>query len=227
MISYFPLGDSAIQLTFGDSINEETNRKIYAYMRILKEFEIPGIIELVPSYTKLIVHYNPLEIGIHELVDKLKELEQQGITPAESEMKIVEIPVLYGPTFGSDLEVVLQHTGLTEEELITQHSAPIYKVYMLGFTPGFCYLGGMPALLATPRKKTPSAKIRAGSVGIAGEQTGVYPIESPGGWQIIGRTPLKLFNPEREQPFLVEAGNSIRFYPISQTEFDQLNEYDA
>lgn len=227
MISYFPLGDSALQLTFGDSINEHTHNQINAFMLSLNANPVTGIVELVPAYTQLVIHYNPLQTDILSLVAELRLLEEHQTPTNQPPLKLVEIPVLYGSPFGFDLETVSKHTGLSEKSLIEKHSAADYRVYMLGFTPGFCYLGGMDPKLATPRKTKPSTKIQAGSVGIAGEQTGIYPIESPGGWQIIGRTPIKLFNPSLENPFLLEAGNLVRFYPISEEVFHQLNQYDA
>jgi len=227
MIGFFPLGDSALQLTFGHSISPETHQRIRSFMRLLEQHPVEGIRELVPSYTLLVVHYDPTRIKVEQLVDRLRELEQLPVAPEDIQPKTIEIPVLYGSTFGTDWQEVINYTGLSEQELIERHSAPDYKVYMLGFTPGFAYLGGMPPQLATPRKQTPAAVIAPGSVGIAGEQTGIYPIESPGGWQIIGRTPLKLFRPDAEKPFLLEAGQLVRFYPITPNEYERLNQYDA
>ena len=139
---------------------------------------------------------------------------------------LVELPVLYGGFCGPDLSFVAQHAGMTEQQIIDIHSAADYLIYMLGFTPGFPYLGGMDARIAVPRLSSPRVKIPAGSVGIAGEQTGVYPIASPGGWQIIGRTPLKLFDPGREQPFLLSAGQTVRFVPIDEAEYRRLGGSD-
>ena len=141
---------------------------------------------------------------------------------------VLEIPVLYGGEMGPDLPFVAEHAGLSEEEVIRIHSSTEYLIYMLGFTPGFTYLGGMSEKIATPRLKQPRVKIPAGSVGIAGTQTGVYPIDSPGGWQLIGRTPVKMYDPDRETPILPEAGQYIKFYPVTQEEYDAIRkEVDA
>ena len=136
--------------------------------------------------------------------------------------RIVEIPVLYGGEFGPDIEVVAQHNGLTVEEVIAIHAATDYPIYMIGFTPGFCYLGGLDRRIHAPRRKTPRTLLPGGSVGIAEAQTGMYPVDSPGGWQIIGRTPLRLFAPERENPFLYEAGDRIRFMPVTGEEYERI-----
>ena len=219
MITFFPSGDSAFLLKFGNTISEEIQVKIQAYIHILSKSKIKGITEVVPSYTDILIHYNPLEIKYKKLLTQIKELGSKIENIPLPKPKTVRIPVLYGGEFGKDLEEVKKHTSLSKEEIIQLHTQNKYLVYMLGFTPGFCYLGGMDKRLATPRKKIPEQKTYAGSVGIAAEQTGIYPIDSPGGWQIIGRTPLKLFNPLSENPFLVEAGNYLEFYPITEEEF--------
>ncbi len=219
MITFFPSGDSAFLLKFGNTITEEIQVKIQAYIHILSKSKIKGITEVVPSYSDILIHYNPLEIEYKKLLTQLKELGSKIENTPLPKPKTVRIPVLYGGEFGKDIKEVEKHTGLSSEEIIQLHTQNRYLVYMLGFTPGFCYLGGMDKRLATPRKKIPEQKIFAGSVGIAAEQTGIYPIDSPGGWQIIGRTPLKLFNPLSENPFLVEAGNYLEFYPITEEEF--------
>lgn len=226
MIEYIPSGDSAFLVKFGNEISEEINRKVRAYFIALSEKKIKGIIECVPSYTDLMVVYNPLIIRYEELLGELKTVAQNISDIEIPEARTVEIPVLYGERFGEDMEAVKSHTGLSEQEIIKQHSGRKYLVYMLGFTPGFCYLGGMNKDIATPRKEVPSQKILAGSVGIAAEQTGIYPIDSPGGWQIIGRTPYKLFDPNRKPEFLLQAGDYLKFYPISEEEYHKLNEND-
>jgi KipI family sensor histidine kinase inhibitor len=219
MIEYIPSGDSAFLVKFGNEISEDINRQLRAYFIALSEKNIEGIIECVPSYTDLMVLYNPLVIQYKDLLKELKAVAENISDIEIPEARTVEIPVFYGGQFGEDMEAVKAHTGLTEKEIIQKHSENSYLVYMLGFTPGFCYLGGMDKSIATPRKEVPSQKILAGSVGIAAEQTGIYPIESPGGWQIIGRTPYKLFDPNRKPEFLLQAGDYLKFYPISEEEY--------
>jgi len=141
----------------------------------------------------------------------------------EQKQEIVEIPVCYGGKFGPDLEIVAKHNQLTPDEVITIHSEGLYLIYMIGFAPGFPYLGGLSDKIATPRRESPRFKIPAGTVGIAGDQTGVYPIETPGGWQLIGRTPVKLFNPKHSSPTLLKTGSYIRFIPIPPKEYEQLS----
>ncbi len=222
----FPLGDSAFQVKLGTAISPDTLQKIRSLMQLLEESEIEGITELVPSYTDIIIHYQPLVIDFKLLVSQIKKMAAEIKPNSAVDYKTVRIPVLYGETFGKDLPHVCQHSGLNKEQVINRHCEASYLVYMLGFTPGFCYLGGMDKAIATPRKEVPDSKILSGSVGIAGEQTGIYPIESPGGWQIIGRTPLRLFKPEKDEPFLLEAGNVLEFYPINKDEYERLNEHN-
>lgn len=224
MIKYIPSGDSAFIVKFGSEISEDINKQIRSYYLVLTELNIEGIIECIPSYTDLMVLYDPLILNYKELLVQLKSAAEKINSVTIPEAREIEIPVLYGEKFGEDLEVVKSHTGLSIDDIIKIHSEAKYLVYMLGFTPGFCYLGGMNERIATPRKKTPSQKILAGSVGIAANQTGVYPITSPGGWQIIGRTPLKLFDPDRKNEFLIQAGDYLKFKPINEEEYELLNE---
>ncbi|MCT4590163.1 MAG: 5-oxoprolinase subunit PxpB [Carboxylicivirga sp.] len=225
MMQIFPLGDAAFQVKFGDVISPEILLRIRAYMELVEKAGLPGITELVPSYTDLIIHYQPLETEYGTLIRELKKLHRTIKINETSAAKTVRIPVLYGGSFGKDLPQVSQYAGMSEQQVIDMHCQTSYLVYMLGFTPGFCYLGGMNNAISTPRKEIPETKILAGSVGIAGEQTGIYPIESPGGWQIIGRTPLRLFDPQKAHPFLLEAGNLLEFYPIDKSEYSRLNEH--
>ena len=170
----------------------------------------------MPTYRSLLVHYDPLRLGYDDVVHLVGEqLQRVGEVPLP-ESRVVEVPTLYGGESGPDIAFVAEHNGLSVEEVIRIHSSVDYTVYMLGFTPGFPYLGGMSAAIATPRLETPRPRVPAGSVGLAGQQTGVYPIESPGGWRIIGRTPLVLFDPQRDPPALLAAGDRVRFVPVSE-----------
>lgn len=225
-VRFLPCGDQAVTVEWGSTIDEHINRQVHAFARKVEELSHPAITEVVPTYRSATVHYRPEVLSYEELKQLLLSLTQGGIEETK-ELPVVEIPVCYGGEYGPDLEEVAQHCSLTPEEVIARHTAPTYRIYMLGFTPGFPYLGGMDPSIAAPRRKEPRIHIPAGSVGIAGEQTGVYPIVSPGGWQLIGRTPLRLFDPQREQPILLSAGAGIRFVPIDEETFRKMEEKEG
>lgn len=225
-VRFLPCGDQAVTVEWGSTIDEHINRQVHAFARKVEELSHPAITEVVPTYRSATVHYRPEVFSYEELNQLLAPLAQGSAEEAE-ELPVVEIPVCYGGEYGPDLEEVAQHCSLTPEEVIARHTAPTYRIYMLGFTPGFPYLGGMDPSIAAPRRKEPRIHIPAGSVGIAGEQTGVYPIVSPGGWQLIGRTPLRLFDPQREQPILLSAGAGIRFVPIDEETFRKMEEKEG
>lgn len=220
-------GDSAITVEFGNKIHPEINQKIRALSLTLDQKGWKGIRELVPTYRSLMIHYDPEILSYSALTAQithlLQGLEQVELPPS----RVLEIPVLYGGEAGPDIAFVGSHNGKTPEEVIKLHTDPEYLIYMLGFTPGFSYLGGLSEEIATPRLETPRVKIPAGSVGIAGSQTGIYPIDSPGGWQLIGRTPVKLYDPNRPVPILLQAGDYIQFYPINQAEFHRIAQEEA
>jgi KipI family sensor histidine kinase inhibitor len=221
---YLPFGDAALIVEFGDRIDLEINRKVLALDQALARKEIRGVEECVPTYRSLLIRYNPLKISYEELVFQIRDLENsipQTIFKEERVKKKV-IPVVYGGKYGPDLKNVAETHGLTEEEVIRIHSAKPYRVYMIGFVAGFPYLGVVDDAIATPRQKTPRIRVPAGSVGIAGKQTGIYPCEAPGGWQIIGRTPLKLFDPFKQPPTLLKPGDTVKFKPITEREFEKL-----
>ncbi len=212
-------GDSALNLEFSKTISAETSAQIRIAAENLTADPIYGIVEMVPTFCSLMVYYNPLLISFDELSLKLQG-KLRDIGKADlSVRKIVPIPVCYGGEFGADLATVAQHSGLSEEEVIALHSGHDYLIDMLGFLPGFAYLGGLDERLHTPRLAVPRTRLEAGSVGIGGAQTGIYPLPSPGGWQIIGRTPLKPYDPDRENPILYAAGEYLRFVPISLDEY--------
>ncbi len=221
-VRFLLTGDTSLSVEFGNEIKESINHDIRAYKIALEKAEIPGIVETVPTYRSLMVHYNPRIIRNGELKEKLEKLLSEMGDIEIPPSPVLEIPVLYGGEMGPDLPFVAENAGLSEEEVIRIHSGTEYLIYMLGFTPGFTYLGGMSDKIATPRLQQPRVKIPAGSVGIAGSQTGIYPIDSPGGWQLIGRTPLKMYDPNRETPILPEAGQYMKFYPIDQAEYDRI-----
>lgn len=212
-------GDTSVAVVFGDEISYELNKKIRNFDEALAESKIAGIYETVPTYCTLMIHYAPEAIRFEELCKKLEALLSVSHETRESKAVVMEIPVLYGGEYGPDLEYVAQYHGLTTDEVISLHSGNEYLIYMLGFTPGFAYMGGMEESIATPRLEMPRVVIPAGSVGIAGKQTGIYPIDSPGGWQLIGRTPVKMYDAHRKIPILLDAGMYVKFLPIEEAEF--------
>lgn len=219
---YLTAGDKALTVEYGNEISEDISSKVRSMMVALELNKIEGVIEIVPTYRSLMIHYNSLTIKYDDLVSKLKLLESKLKDISLPEPEVIEIPTLYGGEYGPDIGNVAQHNGITVEQVIKIHSSKEYLIYMLGFTPGFPYLGGMDEKIATPRLKAPRTKISKGSVGIAASQTGIYPIDSPGGWQLIGKTPLKLYDPNREVPILLKAGNYIKFMPISKEQYKSI-----
>ncbi len=226
-VRYLISGDCAVCVEFGNEISPEINKKIRAFKIAVEKSAIDGIVETVPTYRSLLVHYKPEIIGFQALTEKFDALMDSLSSIQIPPPTVIEIPVLYGGEMGPDIENVAEHNNKTVEEVIKIHTSEEYLIYMLGFIAGFPYLGGMSKEIATPRLKSPRVKIDGGSVGIAGEQTGVYPVDSPGGWQLIGRTPLKLYDAYREKPILLEAGQYIKFRSVTQTEYDQIEKQVA
>lgn len=219
----YPLGDAAVVIQLGDQISPVINAKIRAICTYLDEYGFDGFIEYVPAFTTVTLYYQPWIISYTKLLPLLQEMADEVLEEKEVPLgPVLEIPVLYGGEWGPDLDFVASHNKISTAEVIDLHTAPEYLVYMIGFAPGFPYLGGMNELISAPRKDTPGMKIAAGSVGIAGQQTGIYPIETPGGWQIIGRTPLNLFDLNREVPAFLKAGDRVRFVAISEKEFKKI-----
>lgn len=220
--AFLPVGDCALTVEFTNEISEETNGKVRAFSQALKEARLPGVTEWVPAYRSVLVCYDPGVISFRRLTGKLRRLTD-GLGQAAGTAKHVwEIPVCYGGTYGEDIGFVASNAGLSPEEVIAIHSGVDYRIFMLGFLPGFPYLGGLDKRIHTPRLKTPRTKILPGSVGIGGEQTGIYPLPSPGGWQLIGTTPVKLYDPQRENPIPYEAGDFLRFVPIDKARFEEI-----
>ncbi len=219
-----PLGDRAVVVRLGDRMDQAVFQRVQALVRCLDERRFPGWIEQAPAYTTVAVYFDPRKISLAEVRARIEPLLRSVEEVELPTPRTVEIPVCYGGEFGEDLSFVAEYTGLTPEEVIQIHSSAEYLVYMLGFAPGFPYLGGMPERIAAPRRDTPRLTIPAGSVGIAGKQTGIYPIETPGGWQLIGRTPVALFRPWEDPPSLLRAGDRVRFSPIDKQEYHALRE---
>ena len=216
-------GDSALVIEFGNEISVDINKKIRNMMDDIKKENIEGIVELVPTYCSLLINYDVLKIDYNTLVEKLKTFLNNDLETAEGEeVTLIEIPTLYNDEVGPDLSYVAEHNKLSKEEVIKIHTGTDYLVYMLGFMPGFTYLGGMSEKIATPRLESPRLQIYPGSVGIAGKQTGMYPSMSPGGWRIIGRTPLKLYNPDSDTPVYISSGDYVRYVSISEEEYNDI-----
>lgn len=231
-IKILPEGDSSLLVQFEQVISPEVNRRIAAVVKLIRMQQISGIVDMIPTYAGLLINYNPLVISFKELYERVESIVKLDTRTDTVEKKVYEIPVLYGGSYGPDLPEIAAHAGLSEDEVIRIHSSQDYLIYMLGFLPGFTYLGGLDERIHTPRLASPRVRIPAGSVGIGGSQTGIYPLDSPGGWQLMGMTPVKTYDPNRTKPILVEAGDYIRFVPITETEFRSIkaqvdaNEYE-
>ena len=223
-IRYRIAGDSAVLMEFGQKITEACNDQVQDMVQKIEQANLQGIRDLIPAFCTLMVEYDSSVWETERLIRRLQELQQLKTQAKKRRKRIVEIPVCYGGYFGPDLQTVADHAGMTREEVIAVHSRTPYRIYMLGFLPGFPYLGGLDERLATPRLATPRTKIPTGSVGIGGSQTGIYPMPSPGGWQLIGRTPLDVYDAKREEPFLYEAGDEIQFVPIDSDTYYEIRQ---
>lgn len=221
-MKYLIAGDSALIIEFGNDISTEINNKIRVFNDLIKAAKIQGVTETVPTFRSLLVYYDPSKIYYDELKAEIEKLSKNLDAKKETKKRIIEIPVCYGGKFGEDLEFVAEHAKLTPREVIQIHTSKEYLIYMLGFLPGFAYLGGLDSRLFTPRLKNPRTRIDPGSVGIGGEQTGIYPLASPGGWRLIGTTPVKPYNADREEPILYKAGDYIKFVEISESDFYEI-----
>jgi len=219
---FLPAGDLGLLVEFGDKIDPEINQEIRKVFLALEKTGVNGIMEVVSTYRSILIFYDPSKTSFDQLQQEILSIEKRFGEVIVPPPETIEIPVLYGGEFGPDLNFVAQHNGLTPEEVIEIHTSGTYLIYMLGFTPGFPFLGGLSERLFTPRLKTPRAVVPAGSVGIANNQTGIYPIDSPGGWQLIGRTPIKLYNPSHENPILLMAGNYLKFKRITEAEYREI-----
>jgi inhibitor of KinA len=206
-----PLGDSALLIQFGDQIDLEINQRVHALDALLRAQAVTGIIEMVPAYATLVIHYDPLVLTFAQISDWVNAEMDRVESNAARKPRRIDVPVRYGGASGPDLEWVAAHHHLSIADVIRLHTERTYTVYMMGFTPGFPYMGKLHASLITPRLDSPRMLVPAGSVAIVGEQTGIYPIDSPGGWRLIGWTPLRLFDPSSDTPFLFAPGDEVRF----------------
>lgn len=217
-----PMGDRAVIMEFGTDISPTILKKIQNVTKLLEDYHPMWLIEYIPAFTTITILYDPITLSFREVCQQIKELVSSYTDTTTIEQRVVDIPVCYGGEMGPDLEYVAESNDLTCEEVIQIHSSGDYLVYMIGFAPGFPYIGGMSERIATPRKEIPRLEIPERSVGIAGLQTGIYPISTPGGWQLIGRTPIELFIPNEKQPSLLRAGDKINFIPITGKEYEEL-----
>jgi inhibitor of KinA len=206
-----PVGDSSVLIQLGDEIDFVVNQRVHALANLIEVASMEGIIETVPAYATLLIHYDPLRLSFTQIKNHLRlKITQVEETTARKPRQI-EVPVRYGGEYGVDLESVAKHLKLSIEEVIRIHGQKVYTVFMMGFTPGYPYMGKLDDALIMPRLETPRTHVLAGTVAIAGSQTGIYSIDSPGGWRLIGWTPLQLFNPEAETPFLFAPGDEVKF----------------
>jgi inhibitor of KinA len=219
MLQFQPAGDLAVQAQFSDVVDGESYERIRSFCRRLAGDTPRGVVEWVPAYTNVTIYYEPWRIGYDALCQQLDRLGEEVTAASTPPARLVEIPTVYGGEFGPDLEMLAAYHHLSTDDVIAMHTEPEYLVHMIGFVPGFPYLGGLNEGLHTPRLSTPRASVPAGSVGIAGKQTGIYPLATPGGWRIIGRTTLTLYDPLRDPPVLLHAGDKARFVPITEAEF--------
>lgn len=215
-------GDCGLLVEYGDGIDPDINNKVRSMAIVMEQETLKGVLETIPTYRSLLIIYDPAITNPAKLKKDILALEERL-----SEIKIpppgtVEIPVCYGGKFGPDIQFVAEHNSMTADDVVRIHSQTEYRIYMIGFTPGFPFLGGLSEVLYTPRLETPRSFVPEGSVGIANNQTGIYPVASPGGWQLIGRTPIRLFAPERSKPFIYKAGDRIKFKAISEENYTRL-----
>jgi KipI family sensor histidine kinase inhibitor len=212
------MGDRSLLVELGEKIAPDVNRRVQELMLKLQQARLPGVREFAPGYRSLLVVFDPLTLSPSELKARITDVAGRPGSAGLPQAKLLSVPVFYGGEYGPDLEGVAGHLGISTGEVIRLHTETMYRVYMIGFTPGYPYMGELPAALAVPRRSTPRTRVPKGSVGIAQRQTGIYSVESPGGWQIIGWTPIELFDPTRQLPSLLEMGDRVKFEAVRQVE---------
>lgn len=218
-IEIVPIGDSAISISFGDEISESTHHQINHFSQNFRILKIDGVIECLPTYTSIAIFYEPIKIRYSQLEKMVISIMESFAESKPLSPIVYRIPVYYGGKTGPDLRFVAEYNHISEQEVINLHSNKEYLVHMIGFVPGFPYLGGLNKKISAPRLEVPRAKIAAGSVGIGGDQTGIYPAEVPSGWRIIGITPLTLFDIKDDKPSLLSAGDYVSFFPVEYKEY--------
>jgi inhibitor of KinA len=217
-----PAGDAAFTVEFAERIDPLVNAQAIALAGAVRAAAVIGVRDVVSTYRSVTVYFDPLKTEYRHLVARLETEARRPAGIVAPDGRLIRIPVCYGGAFGPDLSEVAAFGHVAEEEVIRLHASKPYRVFMLGFVPGFAYLGLVEDQIAAPRRRTPRVRVPSGSVGIAGAQTGVYPTETPGGWQLVGRTPIKPFDPSRREPFLMQPGDAVQFYSIDPAEFDRL-----
>ncbi|MEG1912903.1 MAG: 5-oxoprolinase subunit PxpB [Cloacibacillus sp.] len=219
---FLKAGESCVVVEFADEIDRGANDAVTALKKYLTTQTRTPVVECLPTYRSLAVYFDPTVVSAEAVIKEARAAGAAESAESGAAHTEISIPVCYGGEYGPDIANVAEHAGITEEEVVARHTARPCHCYMIGFLPGFAYLGGMDESIATPRLANPRTVINGGSVGIAGKQTGIYPIDSPGGWQLIGRTPLRLFTPEAARPTLIEAGYEVRFVPVSEDEYKKI-----
>ncbi|MGN6164603.1 MAG: 5-oxoprolinase subunit PxpB [Flavisolibacter sp.] len=222
----FPLGDAGLIIDFGNIIDEATNKKVLHLFHVLKNSSHPYITDVVPAYSSLAVYYNVIAVcqkkndktAFETMAELIEAIIEKNEEAPSQQIRLIEVPVCYAPKFSTDIQYIAQQKNISVDQIIAIHTSKTYRVYMIGFLPGFAYMGQVDERIVIPRKPEPQ-NVVAGTVGIAGVQTGIYPLDCPGGWQVIGRTPLQLFDKDREQPILFQPGDEIKFYSITEDEF--------
>jgi inhibitor of KinA len=220
-LKFRTMGDRSLLVELGDEISPSVNQRVQELFTALDLHPVDGVRELVPSYRSLLVVYDPLNISLADLKRTIRDTYQNLDQTELPEPRTIDIPIVYGGELGPDLDSVAQYHHITPQAVIDYHTRPTYRVYMIGFTPGYPYLGEVPDAITTPRRKTPRILVPKGSVGIAKQQTGIYSVDSPGGWQIIGWTPVNLFDPQARPPSVLMMGDRVRFQAISAQEASQ------
>lgn len=215
-----PASDSSLLVVFGDEISIALHQRVMSLFHAFQSSHDPRIRNLHPGYASLLIDFDSLRLTHDELSSMVQQLAVASDSVVDTRANVITIPVCYDTEFGPDLLDVAQHAGLSLDEVVRQHSSPTYLVFFLGFSPGFVYLGGLPEILHMPRLSTPRPSIAGGSVGIAGNQTGIYPVDSPGGWRLIGRTPVRMFDPEATPPTRLQPGDKLKFSPIDRATFE-------
>jgi KipI family sensor histidine kinase inhibitor len=226
-IAITPASDSSLLVVFGNVISPDLHRRVVAMFRAFFAQHDPRIRNLHPGYASLLIDFDPLRLTHDELTATVRELATRADSESIASSHVITIPVCYDLGFAPDLIEVAHHAGISVDEVVRLHSSSDYLVYFLGFSPGFAYLGGLPPILQMPRLATPRTSVPAGSVGIAGIQTGIYPVDSPGGWRLIGRTPLRMFDPAAAPPTRLQPGDAMKFSPIDRATFDDLQRSPA